>query len=217
MKRFMHHHRGCGPEHGPEQNEGEGPQMGRGHRWRHFFEAGAGGFGRPFSGPFSEEARRRFHGRGERRRMFEGGELKLVFLALMEAEPRHGYDLIREIETRTGGAYAPSPGIVYPTLTLLEEMGHIEAQASEGAKKQFALTEAGKAFLEQNRREAEAALARLDALGDRAMPMEAGPVARAMQNLKTALSQRLSNQPDKKVLFEVADLIDEAARKIERL
>ncbi|MGO9431346.1 PadR family transcriptional regulator [Rhodoblastus sp.] len=213
MKRFMHRHRGCGPEHRPEEDEGEGPHMARGHRWRQFFEAGHSGFGRPFGGGGPG----RFHRHGERRRMFEGGELKLVFLALMEAEPRHGYDLIRAIETRTGGAYAPSPGIVYPTLTLLEEIGHIEAQASEGAKRQFALTEAGKAFLAEHRREAEAALGRLDAVGDRAMPMEAGPIARAMQNLKTALGQRLSNQPDKKVLFEVADLIDEAARKIERL
>ena len=143
--------------------------------------------------------------------------LKLVFLALMEAEPRHGYDLIREIETRTGGAYAPSPGIVYPTLTLLEDIGHIEAQASEGAKRQFALSETGKSFLADHRREADTALARLDALGERARPMDAGPIARAMQNLKTALGQRLSNAPDKKLLFEVADLIDEAARKIERL
>src|SRR5208337_4235331 len=99
---------------------------------------------------------------------------------------------------------------------LLEEMGHIEAQASEGAKRQFALTESGKAFLAEHRNEAEAALARLDAVGARARPMDAGPVARAMQNLKTALGQRLSSEPDKKILFEVADLIDEAARKIER-
>ncbi len=216
MKRFMHHRRGCGPERGSEtespENEGfsaEGQRFERGPRWRHFFEAGRG--------PFHGEGFRHGFGRGDRRRMFEGGELKIVFLALMEAEPRHGYDLIREIETRTGGAYAPSPGIVYPTLTLLEEIGHNEAQASEGAKRQYALTESGKAFLDEHRREAETALGRLDAIGERARPMDSGPVARAMQNLKTALGQRLSNQPDKKVLFEVADLIDEAARKIERL
>ena len=90
-----------------------------------------GGF--PHWGMFGE-GRRGFHGRGfgrggegheegrGRRRMFEGGQLRLVMLLLMEAEPRHGYDIIREIETRTGGAYAPSPGIVYPTLTLLEDL-----------------------------------------------------------------------------------------------
>ena len=72
--------------------------------------------------------------------MFEGGELRLVILLLLESEPRHGYDIIREIETRTGGAYAPSPGIVYPTLTLLEELGQVAVQATEGAKKLYAIT-----------------------------------------------------------------------------
>jgi DNA-binding PadR family transcriptional regulator len=192
--------------HEKDNSMADGPFDRSSRRGRRMFEAGEG----PFFG-------RHGFGRGDKRRMFDGGELKLVLLALMETEPRHGYDLIREVETRTGGAYAPSPGIIYPTLTLLEEIGHIEAQASEGAKRQFMLTEAGKAFLGENRREADAALARLDALGDRARPMEAGPVARAMQNLKTALGQRLSSEADKKVLFEIADLIDEAARKIERL
>ncbi len=157
------------------------------------------------------------HGFGRRRRMFDGGELRLVFLALIEIEPRHGYDLIREIETRSSGAYAPSPGIVYPTLALLEEIGQIEARAVEGAKKQFALTEGGKAFLDQNRTQANVALARLDEVGARAAPMEAGPVARAMGNLRTALHQRLAEAADRKMLFEVADILDEAARKIERL
>ena len=202
-----HHERDGHPAFHDEKETimAEGPFDRHGRRGRRMFEAGEG----PFAG-------RHGFGRGERRRMFEGGELKLVFLALMEAEPRHGYDLIREIETRTGGAYAPSPGIVYPTLTLLEEIGHIDAHASEGAKRQFALSETGKSFLADHRREADAALARLDALGERTRPMDAGPIARAMQNLKTALGQRLSNAPDKKILFAVADLIDEAARKIER-
>jgi DNA-binding PadR family transcriptional regulator len=205
----FHHDRGDRPEFFQEREHGmsEGP-FGRHHRrGRPMFEGGEG----PFAGG------RRGFGRGDKRRMFEGGELKTVFLALMESEPRHGYDLIREIETRTGGAYAPSPGIVYPTLALLEELGQIEAQASESAKRQYALTEAGKAFLNENRKEAEIALARLDALGKRAMPLEAGPVARAIQNLRTALAQRLAGEPDKKTLFEVADIIDEASRKIERL
>ncbi len=204
---FKHEH--CGePIFGEERERcmSEGPFGRRGHRGRHMFEASEGSF----SG-------RRGFGRGERRRMFEGNELKLVFLALIKTEPRHGYDLIREIESRTGGAYAPSPGIVYPTLALLEETGQIEAQASDSAKKQFALTEAGKAFLGENRDEADTALARIDAVGERAKPMEAGPVARAMGNLRTALHQRLNETADKKVLFEVADILDEAARKIERL
>ncbi|WP_084484780.1 PadR family transcriptional regulator [Methylosinus sp. LW3] len=155
-------------------------------------------------------------GRG-RRRMFEGGELRLVILLLLESEPRHGYDVIREIETRTGGAYAPSPGIVYPTLTLLEELGQVEVQPTEGAKKLYAITDAGKAHLAENRKEAETALARLEELRARSAGVDTGPVFRAMGNLKTVLQQRLVGAPDKELLFQVADLIDEAARKIERL
>ena len=209
-----HHHHGFGRPHlggadcGEERENpmAKGPFSGPFRRGRHMFEA--------MHGP---QGGRHGFGRGERRRMFEGGELKLVFLALIESEPRHGYDLIREIEARTGGAYAPSPGIVYPTLALLEETGQIEAQASDSAKKQFVLTEAGRTFLDGNRKEAETALARLDAVGEKAAPMEAGPVARALQNLHTALRQRLAEAADKKALFDVADIIDEAARKIERL
>jgi DNA-binding PadR family transcriptional regulator len=152
-----------------------------------------------------------------RRRMFEGGELRLVMLLLMEIEPRHGYDIIREIETRTGGVYAPSPGIVYPTLTLLEEIGQVEARPSEGAKKLFAITPAGLVHLNENRAEAQAALARLEALAQKDAALDTGPVFRAMSNLKAALRQRLTGLPDKQLLFSVADAIDEAARKIERL
>jgi DNA-binding PadR family transcriptional regulator len=182
---------------------------GRGRRGFGHPGFGHPGFGRRGEGEPGE-------GRG-RRRMFEGGELRLVILLLIEAEPRHGYDLIREIETRTGGAYAPSPGVVYPTLALLEDVGHAEARASEGAKKLFAITPAGVAHLDENRAEAEAALARLDALARKDEAMDTGPVFRAMSNLKAALRMRLAGEPDKTLLFGVADAIDEAARKIERL
>lgn len=196
-----------------ETADSEHPR-GMGHEGPHGGpEGGRGGFGRRGGGPRGE-------GRGEgggRRRMFEGGELRLVMLLLMESEPRHGYEIIREIETRTGGAYAPSPGIVYPTLTLLEELGQVEAQATEGAKKLFAITEAGKAHLAEHRTEAETALARLDELRRRGEALDAGPVFRAMANLKAVLQQRLAGQTDKPLIFSVADAIDEAARKIERL
>jgi len=176
---------------------------------------GRPGFGWRGFGPRGDDERS--GRRGGRRRMFEGGELRLVILLLLEGEPRHGYDIIREIETRTGGAYAPSPGVVYPTLTLLEELGHVEVRAAEGAKKLYAVTEAGSAHLAENRKDAEAALARLEELRQKSEVVDAGPVFRAMSNLKAVLHQRLSAQPDKQLLFAVADLIDEAARKIERL
>jgi DNA-binding PadR family transcriptional regulator len=149
--------------------------------------------------------------------MFEGGELRLVMLLLLESEPRHGYDIIREIEARTGGVYAPSPGIVYPTLTLLEELGQVEGRAREGAKKLYAITKAGLAYLAEKRNDAEAALARLDALRMKNEVMDTGPIFRAMSNLKAVLHDRLSDRAEKDLLFSVADILDEAARKIERL
>src|SRR5690606_25340682 len=75
-----------------------------------------------------EHGRAGMGGRGGRRRLFDGGELRLVLLKLIGDQPRHGYDLIREIEDKTGGAYAPSPGVIYPTLTLLADMGLIEEE-----------------------------------------------------------------------------------------
>ena len=174
---------------------------------------GPRGFGRPHFGRGGEPGG---EGRG-RRRMFEGGELRLVMLLLIEQEPRHGYDIIREIEARTGGAYAPSPGIIYPTLTLLEETGLIETQSTEGAKKLFAITEPGRAELAKSRAEAEVALARLEALRKRGEATDMGPVFRAMTNLKAVLQQKALDSADKEQLFSVAEIIDEAARKIERL
>jgi DNA-binding PadR family transcriptional regulator len=149
--------------------------------------------------------------------MFDGGELRLVLLKLIADKPRHGYDLIRAIEERTGGAYAPSPGIVYPTLTLLTEMGLIAEQSSDGARKQFEITAEGTAHLADNASEVAAMFARLDALGAMRERTDAVPVRRAMHNLKSVLMHRLGEGLDKEKLHEAVALIDEAARKIERL
>lgn len=149
--------------------------------------------------------------------MFDAGELRLVLLLLLEAQPRHGYDFIREIEDRTGGTYAPSPGVVYPTLAMLEDLGHIEETHAEGPKRLYALTAAGRTQLEEHRAEAESAMARLVALGTESSQIETGPIWRAMQNLKTVLQQQLGAKKDKQAMLDVAEIIDEAARKIERL
>jgi len=158
------------------------------------------------------------HGSGrERRRMFDSGELRLLLLLLLEVGPRHGYDIIREIENRTGGEYSPSPGVVYPTLTYLEELGFASGQTSEATKRLYTITEAGLAHLNENRAGAEAAAARLESVRRKREAVDSGPVFRAMGNLKTVLRQRLADAGDKQVLFDVAEIIDEAARKIERL
>jgi DNA-binding PadR family transcriptional regulator len=220
---FKHNFRGFGSEGGFGGRRGgrrEGADCaGEGVNFGPHGMRGGEGFGRRGFGGRNPFGHDEGHGgpRGRRGRMFEGGELRLVMLLLIEQAPRHGYDIIRELETRTGGAYAPSPGVVYPTLTLLEETGLVEAQASEGAKRLFAITPAGKQELDNNRADAEAALARLEALRKRGEATDMGPVFRAMINLKTVLQQKALDAGNKQQLLDVADIIDEAARKIERL
>ncbi|MDB5620324.1 PadR family transcriptional regulator [Tardiphaga sp.] len=199
---FGHHHEshgGRGRHHGGERHAG--PRDGR------FGERGPRGWGEDAPG----------EGRGGRRRVFDGGELRLVLLKLIADRPRHGYDLIRAIEERTGGAYAPSPGIVYPTLTLLSEMGLIDEQITEGARKQFAISADGTTHLAERTAEVTAMFARLDALGAMRERTDAVPVRRAMHNLKSVLMHRLGEGLDKEKLLDAVALIDEAARKIERL
>lgn len=155
-------------------------------------------------------------GGGRARRMFDGGELKLVLLKLIADEPRHGYDLIRAIEELTGGAYAPSPGVIYPTITLLDEMGLIEEQQSDGAKKRFAATEAGRTHLADNREQVDALIARLTSVG--AERTDRAPIRRAMGNLRVALQDRIMRGDwSDDTLHDVAAMIDEVAQKIERL
>ena len=158
-------------------------------------------------------------GRGGRRarRMFEGGELRLVLLKLIADEPRHGYDLIRAIEEMTGGEYAPSPGVVYPTLTLLQDMGLIEEAAGEGPRKPFQATDEGRQYLNERTEEVEALVERLEELKPR--HSDAAPaIGRAVKNLMTALSHRVSREGfNEELLHEIAGVLDEAAQKIERI
>ena len=176
-----------------------------------------GRFGRGEGGRGWSEDDQGFGRGGGRRRMFDGGELRLVLLKLIADKPRHGYDLIRAIEERTGGAYAPSPGIVYPTLTMLSEMGLIDEQLAEGARKLFAVTPEGTAHLAENHAEVAAMLARLEALAAVRQRTDAVPIRRAMHNLRSVLLSRLGEGLDKERMHEAVELIDEAARKIERL
>ncbi len=155
---------------------------------------------------------------GRQRRMFDGNELRLLLLMLIADEPRHGYDLIREIEARTNGAYAPSPGVVYPTITLLADMGLIEERASEGAKKLFAVTPAGEAHLAENAEIVVEIVRRITEIGAMREKTDGGPVRRAMGNLRSALRDRLMRDDvDGETLHDVAAILDEAVQKIERL
>jgi len=157
-------------------------------------------------------------GGGGRRRLFDNETLRLILLKLLADEARHGYDLIRAIEALSGEAYAPSPGVVYPTLTLLADMDFIAEQPGEGSRKRFAITDAGRAHVAERQAALDLALERLASLAQKAQRMDGGPVRRAMHNLRFALQNRLEKEgADEQTLLDVAALIDEAAHKIERL
>jgi DNA-binding PadR family transcriptional regulator len=126
----------------------------RGHRfhhrrWRRRWAEGEPGpdwfwgrFGRRWGGFSPNPA----PGPGVGERFFGRGDLKYVILDLLKDQPRHGYDIIRALEGRSGGLYRPSPGSVYPTLQMLEDLGYVEATQQEG-KKVYAITDAGRQFL----------------------------------------------------------------------
>lgn len=155
-----------------------GPGEGRGRR-------GPGAWGERFG---RERGEARGPGRG--RRMFGPGDLRLVLLALIEQEPRHGYDLIKAIETAFGGAYAPSPGVVYPNLSMLSDEGLI-AGVESGGKQVFSLTDAGKAWLDENRAAVDGVMQRM-ALAARRVSGEHAPevVREAFHTLRHAVAMK---------------------------
>ena len=175
------------------------------HPWAPHHGMGARGFGgRGFGGD-------RERGRGGR--PFEQGDLKWVLLALVNEAPRHGYELMKAIEERLGGGYSPSPGVVYPTLTLLEEMGYATV-TEEGGRKRYAATDEGRAALDENRPAVDALFARMDEVKSRSVGA-APQVARAMENLRTALRMKLqAGALDAATEKAVADALDQAASKI---
>jgi len=154
----------------------------------------------------------RLHGRERLARFLEHGDLKMLLLHLINEKPRHGYEIIKAIEDLAGGAYAPSPGVVYPTLTLLEELGHV-ASTADGSRKSYAITEAGTKALAAEQETVNAILFRIAA----AQPREdAAPVIRAMENLKTALRLKIGREaPAPETTRKIADILDAAARQIE--
>lgn len=177
---------------------------------------GRGGWNAGWGGDWGEGGGHR-HGR-RRKRMFDPGELRLVLLKLIADQPRHGYDLIRAIEELTGGAYAPSPGVVYPTLTMLQDMGLIVEQESEGPRKAYQATPAGRAYLEERTDEVEELLERLSGHGDGPLKAGGAPIKRAVGNLMAAVWHRVTAEDSgEETLHDIADILDEAARKIERL
>ena len=203
------HWRGCGPRGRFEFNIPEALFAMGGRGW---------GAGFPFDIDLDPPPPPPGSGRRGRRRMFGSGELRLVLLKLVADEPRHGYDLIRAVEELTGGEYAPSPGVVYPTLTLLQDMGLIEEAEAEGSRKPFQATDEGRKHLEENAEEIEELFERLDEHGSRRRRSHRPEMGRAVANLMAALKNRVAHEGwNEQLLNEVVDILDDAAQRIERI
>jgi DNA-binding PadR family transcriptional regulator len=192
-----HHERHCAHD-GHERHAGAG--FG-GHRGGGFF----GGW---------DELRSGGGRRGGGGRMFGHGDLKLLLLALIEQQPRHGYELIRIIEDMFHGHYSPSPGAIYPTLTMLEELGYAQIEDTTGNRKLYAITDEGRTYLDENRAEVEAVTSRTEHSARMAAKMAAPTAVRkAMHSLKYALLMRGTNW-DKAEAQRVAAILENAARDI---
>ena len=148
-------------------------------------------------------------------RFFEHGDLRVVILALLEEQPRHGYELMKELEERTGGAYRPSPGVVYPTLALLEDEGLIRQAGGETGRKLYEITDEGKAELDRDRTGVEGLFARMEEVSRHAGPGRPR-VGRAMMNLGMALKNRMSRPITAEELDRIVAMIDDTANAIEK-
>lgn len=191
FKHFMHEpeHRGCGARHR-----------------EHF--ARFGGMREHFERGF----------RGGRERMFDSGELQLVILYLLAEQPSYGYQLIKTMEERLAGGYAPSPGVIYPTLTLLEEQGLATASTSEAGKKVYTVTDAGKEHLQTNKRRIDEILARLEHAGQGFERGRAPDIMRAFMNLRGAVKSRVTRPGlTAEQLKKIAEAINNAAKAIDDL
>jgi DNA-binding PadR family transcriptional regulator len=186
---------------GPVRGSGSG--RGRGGRPGHD----------PFDGPHGGHGPRGF-GHGGGKRVLAPGDLRPLMLSLVAEQPRYGYELMKAIEDLFSGAYAPSPGSVYPTLTLLEETGLLAGREDDTGRRRYEATKTGRAYLEENadlvtgvRRRVELAARVLS--GRR--PPEA--IFQAMHTLKSALAMHSDAWTDAEVK-RVAAIIDEAASRI---
>jgi DNA-binding PadR family transcriptional regulator len=195
-------HHGCGPR-------GCGPRGHRGH-WAFGFGFDPGAWGGPSGGKWGGGP-----GRG---RMFGHGDLKFVILSLLAEKPRHGYEIIKELEERFGGAYSPSPGTVYPTLALLEDLGYATARTEEGNRKVFEITDEGRKYLEENRSTVDDIFGRVDEIGSFFFGPAMAVVGRSFGNLgRAAFRAAMRHQGDEQWLRRMQEVLDRAAREIEGL
>ncbi|HZP77467.1 MAG TPA: PadR family transcriptional regulator [Pseudolabrys sp.] len=200
----------CGSAH--DERWGAG-RHGRGRRFGPFGFGGRDGMG---AGDFVRAGR-----------MLAQGDIRLIALSLIAEQPRHGYDIIKALEEKTAGWYSPSPGIVYPTLTYLEEAGYVTAESS-AAKRLYAITEEGRAYLAENQEFVDAVLARLSKIGDKIARMRRrlgfdesderdslSPLVRgALENIREVTAKRVQESPEQEA--RVVEILARAADELRR-
>ncbi|HEY8998119.1 MAG TPA: PadR family transcriptional regulator [Edaphobacter sp.] len=181
---------------------------------REGFAAGFGEFGR---GRHGRGGMRGFGGGGPfgGGRMFGGQDLRYVILQLISEKPSYGYEIIKSIQERLGGNYAPSPGIVYPMLTMLEEMGYASV-TQEGTRKLYAITEEGAKALAENKAVVDAIFARMEHSRSAFESQRPQQIERAIENLRMALRMKMGSLTTEQI-HAVTDIIDAAAKQIERV
>ncbi|HET9683930.1 MAG TPA: PadR family transcriptional regulator [Gemmatimonadaceae bacterium] len=168
-----------------------------------------GGFG-------GGEPRGRARWRGGR--MFEQGDLRYVILRLLDEKPRHGYEIIKALEERFGGAYSPSPGVVYPTLQLLEDQGFARVRPEQDGKKIYEITDAGRAHLAENRDTVDSIFDRVSKLVGHFLDEPMTAVHAAFRGVGKATYSRASDAvQDPAVLRRIVEILDKAAKEIENL
>ncbi|HEX3986593.1 MAG TPA: PadR family transcriptional regulator [Acidobacteriaceae bacterium] len=181
-----------------------------------------------------EDPRRQFAGRGRHRhgwgpgpwpgfgggreRLFDAGDIRLVILKLLSEQPSYGYLLMKTMEERLAGGYTPSAGVIYPTLTLLEEEGLTVSSTSEGNKKIYSLTPDGLAFLEQNKERVAALFERLEEAGDEFRRGRSPEIMKAFMNLRGAVMARVARgNATPEQMRRIIEAIDAAAKTVDQL
>lgn len=150
--------------------------------------------------------------------MFEQGDLKLVILRLLEEKPRHGYEIIKELETRSGGTYSPSPGTVYPTLTMLEDMGFARAVPEESGKKIFEITDEGRKHLAENSSAVNDIFERISKFVEGFVDAPMMDVNQAFKGVARATyTTATSHLGDKEKLTRIKEILAKAAAEIDAL
>jgi DNA-binding PadR family transcriptional regulator len=150
--------------------------------------------------------------------MFEQGDLKYVILQLLDEKPRHGYEIIKALEERFAGAYSPSAGTVYPTLQLLEDMGHATVAVEEGGKKVYSITDEGRRYLAENRSAVDDIFERIADFGSSFLSDSMMEVNRAFKEVgRATYSTATRHARDTELMGKVRDILRRAAGEIDEL